>query len=397
LPTLMKTITRSDVKMKAMPTSLITEGKIDLLVIARGLPRVEVEARDEVLVLTRKWRVRGIERFHTTVIKRFVNAAKLAILLGLQRSEGLKDGTRVRFTNTDPRLHQMFIESLKELGIDDFSVHAYYCYCERCGLKKLKDAIKEFEKLTEVEVKAIYTNKYAHKVVFQTDVNDRMLAMLLIRAEELLRELAAKGLLPREIVAKYVLGSLEGDGCIELRLKKSMNKDSEKADGLFLRISERNTEAAADLKEIFRRYFGIQLHSYGYDHIGSINLQRALMMLNDDIIPLRHKNKVVTRVMLAFRRKGLPWILVQLAKNHRDNWFTAREASKVLGKRCNHVREKLAALEKDGFLTSIKCKFSPNGKGTPIRRIYRLTEKAMQIESLLSSLPPNFSFFRKSY
>ena len=381
--------------MKAMPTSLITEDKIDLLVIARGLPGVKVEARDEMLVLTRKWRVRGAERFHTTVIKRFVNAAKLAMLLGLQRSEGLKDGTRVRFTNTDQRLHQMFIESLKELGINDFSVHAYYCYCERCGLEKLKNAIKEFEELTKIKVKAIYANKNAHKVVFQTDVNDRIVAMLLIRAEELLRKLAAKGLLPREIVTKYILGVLEGDGYVELRLKKSINDDSEKADGLFLRISESNSGVAADLKEIFRRYFGIQLHSHGYDHIGSINLQRALMMLKDDIIPLRHKNKVIKRVLLAFRRKGLPWILVQLAENYRDRWFTAREASKVLVKRYNHAREKLAALEKDGFLASIKCKFSPNGKGTPIKRIYRLTEKAMQIESLLSSLlhtSPTFPF-----
>ena len=372
--------------MKAMVTSFITEGKIDLLVIARDLPRVEVEARGEVLILTRKWRVRGIERSHTTVIKRFVNAVKLAMLLGLQRSEGLKDGTRVRFTNTDPRLHQMFIEPLKELGINDFSVHAYYCHCQRCGLKKLMDAINEFEKLTGLKIRRIYLNRDAHKPIFQLDLNDRIIAMLLIRAEELLRKLAAKGLLPREIVTKYILGVLEGDGYVELRLKKSMNDNGEKADGLFLRISESNTEAAADLKEIFRRYFGMQLHSHGYDHIGSINLQRALMMLKDDIIPLRHKNKVVARVMLAFRRKGLPWILVQLAKSYRDSWFTAREASKVLGKRCNHTREKLAALEKDGFLTSIKCKFSPNGKGTPIRRIYRLTEKAIQIESLLSSL-----------
>jgi hypothetical protein len=120
------------------------------------------------------------------------------------------------------------------------------------------------------------------------------------------------------------------------------------------------------------------------------------MMLKDDIIPLRHKSKVITRVLLAFRRKGLPWILVQLAENYRDRWFTAREASKVLVKRYNHAREKLAALEKDGFLASIKCKFSPNGKGTPIKRIYRLTEKAMQIESLLSSLltSPNSPFWK---
>jgi len=376
--------------MKAAATSLITGGKIDLSVIARDLPGVEVEVRDDALILTRKWKARGIRRTRTTVIKRFADAGKLATLLGLQRSEGLKDGTRVRFTNTDPRLHQMFIESLKELGINDFIVHAYYCYCGRCGLKKLRDAIDEFEKLTEVEVKAIYANKYAHRVVFQTDVNDRMVAMLLLRAEELLRKLAVKGLLPREIVAKYVFGELEGDGNIELKLRRSMDADSDKVNGLSIRVSERDAEAAADLKEIFRRYFGIRLHSYGYDHIGSVNLQRALMMLRDGVIPLRHMDKVVARVMLAFRRKGLPWVLVRLARNYRDRWFTAREASKILERQCNHAREKLAALEKDGFLTSIKCKVSPNGKGTPIRRLYKLTKRAMQIASFLSSLSSQF-------
>ena len=70
--------------MKAVVSSLITGGKIDLLVIAKDLPRVEVEVRGDTLMLMRKWRVRGIERSRTTVIKRFVNAAKLAMLLGLQ-------------------------------------------------------------------------------------------------------------------------------------------------------------------------------------------------------------------------------------------------------------------------------------------------------------------------
>ena len=389
---------KNSTKMKSL-ASLIVGDKIDLSVIARDLPRVKVEIRDDVLILSRRWKVHGAERSSTTIIKRFINAARLAMLLGLQRSEGLKDGTRVRFTNTDPRLHQMFIEPLKELGIKDFSVHAYYCYCQRCGLEKLRDAIDEFEKMTQLKVRRVYVNRHAHRPVFQVDVNDRIVAMLLLRAEELLRKLAVKGLLPREIVGKYVFGELEGDGNLELRLKKSIDTECEKADGLFLRISEKDAEAAADLKEIFRRYFGIRLHSYGYDHIGSINLQRALMMLKDGVIPLRHRDKVVTRVMLAFRRKGLPWILLQLADSFRDRWFTAREASKVLGKRCNHVREKLAALEEEGFLTSIKCKFSLNRKGTPIRRIYRLTERAMQIARFLSSFPPlnTFSFFGKSY
>ena len=293
----------------------------------------------------------------------------------------------------------MFIEPLRELGINDFSVHAYYCYCQRCGVKKLSDAIVEFEKLTGLKIRRIYVNSNAHRPIFQLDLNDKLVAMLLLRAEELLRKLAAKGLLPKEIVAKYISGELEGDGNIELKLSKSADTDCEKIDGLLLRISERDAEAAADLKEIFLRYLGIQLHSYGYDHVGSVNLQRALMMLKDGIIPLRHRSKVVKRVMLAFRRKGLPWILLQLADSFRDRWFTAREASKVLGKRCNHVREKLAKLEKEGFLTSIKCKFSLNRKGTPIRRIYRLTERAMQIARFLSSFPPlnTFSFFGKSY
>ena len=384
--------------MKAV-TSLITGGKIDLSAIVRDLPGVEVEVHDDVLVLTRKWTVRGIKRTRTSVVARFVDAGKFATLLGLQRSEGLKDGTRVRFTNTEPRLHRIFVEPLRELGINDFRVHAYYCYCQRCGLKKLRDAIDEFEKVTQLKVRRVYVNRHAHRPVFQVDVNDRTVAMLLLRAEELLRKLAVKGLLPRRIVGKYLLGVLEGDGNIELRLRKSIDSDCEKADGLFLRISEKDAEAAADLKEIFRRYFGIQLHSYGYDHMGSINLRRALTLLEDGIIPLRHRDKVVKRVMLAFRRKGLPWILLQLADSFRDRWFTAREASKVLGKRCNHVREKLAKLEEEGFLTSIKCKFSLNRKGTPIRRIYRLTERAMQIARLLSSFPPlnTFSFFGKSY
>ena len=385
---------KNSTKMKSL-ASLIVGDKIDLSVTAKDLPGVKVEIRDDVLILSRRWKVHGAERSNTTIIKRFINAARLAMLLGLQRSEGLKDGTRVRFTNTDPQLHKDFIETLRELGINDFSVHAYYCYCERCGPKKLEDSIREFEKLTKVKVKAIYVNKYAHKVVFQTDVNDRIVAMLLIHAEKLLRKLAAKGLLPRKVVASYLLGQLEGDGTIDLKLRRSADADCEKIDGLLLRISERDAEAAADLKEIFRRYYGIQLHSYGYDHIGSVNLQRALLMLEDGIIPLRHRNKVVKRVMLAFKRKGLPWVLVQLANSFRDKWFTAQEASKVLEKRCNHVREKLAALEKDGFLTSIKCKISTNGKGTPIRRIYRLTEKAIQLASLSSSLldpSPNLSF-----
>ena len=45
---------KSDAKMKAAATSLITGGKIDLSVIARDLPGVEVEVRDDALILTRK-------------------------------------------------------------------------------------------------------------------------------------------------------------------------------------------------------------------------------------------------------------------------------------------------------------------------------------------------------
>ena len=70
--------------MKAI-TSLITGCTTDMSVIAKDLPRVEVEVRDDTLILTRKWTVGGIKRTRTTVIGRFADMGKLTTLVGLQR------------------------------------------------------------------------------------------------------------------------------------------------------------------------------------------------------------------------------------------------------------------------------------------------------------------------
>ncbi|MEM0489551.1 MAG: hypothetical protein QW707_10210 [Candidatus Bathyarchaeia archaeon] len=76
---------------------------------------------------------------------------------------------------------------------------------------------------------------------------------------------------------------------------------------------------------------------------------------------------------------------MQLFKAFGVDPFTVPEVSKVLQKAKNHTREKLIELQK-GYLTSIKTKIIANGAGTPMRRIFKLTSKALKIVKLLCLL-----------
>lgn len=373
--------------MKKDPVALkIIKGCFDFSVIARELRGVEVDV-DERWIYLRKKKKRSVVCSET--LKRFVEVRRSSLALGLYASEGSKDLTRIRFTNTNLKLHRDFVDFLRDLGLEDIIAYVYVRK-DLAEDEATLDKIRQFEQMTGVKVKKVYYHERARNPIFVIDVNSVLGAIFVAHAEKWLRKMAAMGALPEEVVSMYIRGITEGDGYIRFRLGKLKNGEYTKVQGFFLQISEKNTEVADDIRKILERYYGIRLHRYGHECIGSINIRNVLTMLKHGIIPERHRSKVVKRVMMAFQRRSLPWILVRLAADYGNKVFTASEASKTLKKRYRHTMEKLRTLEREGFLKSNKCKVPASGNGTPVRRLYRLTEKALQLANLLSSLlsPP---------
>ena len=103
---------------------------------------------------------------------------------------------------------------------------------------------------------------------------------------------------------------------------------------------------------------------------------------------IRFTEKVKERMMIAFQRKGLPWIMMKLIDSFGDKWFSSTEASKVLSKARHHTLETLKGLEEKGYLTSKKVKIFSRATliGTPVRRLFKVTEKGRKLIELFSSL-----------
>jgi len=166
---------------------------------------------------------------------------------------------------------------------------------------------------------------------------------------------------------------------------------------MYLETFESEADAVRDLLTIIKKLVGVNLVAYKTDdQRSSINLYDLLEMLIEDLIPTRYIDKVKERILIAFQRKGTPWILMKLADAFDDRWFSSTEAGQVIHRARHHTLEKLKALEKRGYLTSKKVKdFSKvKPKGTPVRRLFKLTRKARKLTKLLKSLlpsPPPFS------
>jgi len=366
---------------------ITSEGKVDLLTLIADLPsEFQVKVDDECITLNKKWHLKRTEKSCEVTVKRCVNAEKLALALGLYRAEGQKRPRRVRFVNKDPMLHRWFVEALREMGVSEFKAYAQYCFCEECGLRKLKEAVKKFEEMTRVKVINVYRNEAAHNPTFYLDVNNKALAVLLITAEKTLRKEIAYGNVPRNIANRYLRGVMEGDGSLNLKI------DNGKVKGMYLETFESDADAVRDLLTIIKKLIGINLVAYKTDdQRSSINLYDLLEMLVEDLIPTRYIDKVKERIMIAFQRKGTPWILMKLAEAFDDKWFSSKEAGQVIHKARHHALEKLRALEKRGYLISKKVKdFSKvKPKGTPVRRLFKLTRKAKKLTKILKSLLPS--------
>ena len=138
----------------------------------------------------------------------------------------------------------------------------------------------------------------------------------------------------------------------------------------------------------------MKLRSYVYDHVATLNLQHLLELLHDEVFPEEYADKIRHRLLIALKRKGVPWILLQLLKAFGDKAFTVFEASKVLGKSRNHARDSLINLESMGYVKSWKQKISEKRNGTPVRRFFKLTRKTFETAKVLSSLlfPSFYSF-----
>ncbi|MEM3897055.1 MAG: LAGLIDADG family homing endonuclease [Nitrososphaerota archaeon] len=364
--------------MKKKNKIRIIGDKIDLASLAKEIPGIIVKINKNSITLTRKQMTNGKKPNSEITIKRFMNAEDFAQMLGLYRAEGLKKPERVRFANNNITLHKWFIESLRQMGIYKLRVYTYCCFCRKCESEKLRKAIKTFEKVVGVKIRGKYRDEFAHNPMFYTDVNNKPLAIFLNHAEMIFRKEAAKGNIPKPLVAKYLRGMFHGDGYVRLR-RHDLAMDIE--------FWEKDANAAKDLKQILKRYYGLTLRTYyKYSHKCSISTEELLAMLVDDIIPRKHMEKVKKKLRNAYERKRLPWILMQLFKAFGVDPFTVPEASKVLQKAKNHTREKLIELQKKGYLTSIKTKIIANGAGTPMRRIFKLTSKALKIVKLLCLL-----------
>jgi len=273
------------------------------------------------------------------------------------------------------------------MGIRKFKAHAQYCFCNKCGLEKLKKSTEVFEKATGIKVRKVYRNKDAHNPVFYIDVNNRALAVFILSAERLLRKEIVCGNVPKKIALRYVKGLVEGDGSLNLKMEDG------KVLGMHLRVFESEDDAVNDLLVLADKLLGIRLSKYqSHEQQASIDLNDLLELLLNDVVPARFIDRVKERILIAFQRKGLPWILMKLAESFKDAWFSSTEASKAILKVRHHTLEALKALEARGYLISKKMRiYNKTGcKGTPIRRLFRITEKGKRLVALLSSLFPFF-------
>ncbi|MEM2868355.1 MAG: hypothetical protein QXR84_07735, partial [Candidatus Bathyarchaeia archaeon] len=148
-------------------------------------------------------------------------------------------------------------------------------------------------------------------------------------------------------------------------------------------------EAIKDLKIIIKKVLGIDLKIYpGDKQESSINLYELLDLLLSDVVPARFIDRVKQRLLISFRKKGVPWVLVMLAKSFERRWFTSTEASHILHKARHHTLELLKKLEEMEYLMSRKTKIKsrPGAVGTPVRRIFKISEKGRKMIKLFSSL-----------
>ena len=385
-------------KPSANKIRITPDGKIDLSTLLGDLPNeFHVKVDDECITLNKKWNLKRTEKNCEVTVKRCVNAEKLALALGLYRAEGQKRPRRVRFVNKDPALHRWFVEALREMGVSEFKAYAQYCFCEECGPSKLEKAIKKFEEATGVKVSNVYRNEAAHNPTFYLDVNNKALAVLLITAEKALRKGIAYGNVPRNVANRYLRGVMEGDGSLNLKI------DNGKAAGAHLELYESDADAIEDLIVITEKLLGIRLSKYqGGELQASIDLEDLMRLLLEDLVPMRHIKKVIERIMIALRHRRTPWILMRLADAFKDEWFSSTEVSDVICRARHHTLETLKALEKRGYLISKKVKdFSKaKPKGTPVRRLFKLTQKAKKLIKLLKSLLPSplpSTFFPSSF
>ncbi|MEM4888942.1 MAG: PadR family transcriptional regulator [Thermosphaera sp.] len=364
----------------------IINNRIDLISFTKDVQGLDFKITKSTITLIRRWRRGSAEEECTKTIKRYAST-NIVKTLALYRSEGQKDAQRLRLTNKDPKLHKDFIEPLREIGVNEFIAYVYYCYCEKCGQEKLENAVREFEKITGVKVTGRYRNELAHNPVFITDVNSKPLAIFIRHMERMLRKQIAYGNVPKDIATKYIRSIIDGDGSFSIRIKRG------KVDGTYLLIFETDNEAITDILTIFERYFSIKLRTYSEGRITngrqmkSINLDNLLELLLNDLIPDKYLDKVAKRVAIALQRKDTPWILLKLSENFKDKWFSSKEASEILSKSRHHMLERLRKLEEKGYLVSTKKKINNNRIGTPIRRLFRLSEKGRELVEILYSLP----------
>ena len=370
----------------------IVNGYIDLASLLNGLPEdLHAEAGDEYIVLAKTSYAGRVKRCEIR-IRRYVDERLFPEFLGLYVSDGSKKFDRVRFSNTNVQYHKKVADALKHLGAHELVAYVYHSIQDS---RELKEAITRFKALTGAEVHGAYFDARAKNPLFELDVCNKSLAMFLLVAERMFRKAAIAGRLPRKLVARYLRGVMEGDGSIRIRIGRVKKGEEEKAEGVYISISEKNEEIAKDFIKIFYRYYGVKLHSYGYDHVATLNLQHLLELLHDEVFPEEYADKIRRRLLIALKRKGVPWILLQLVKAFGDKAFTVFEASKVLGKSRNHARDSLINLENMGYVKSWKEKISEKRKGTPVRRFFKLTRKALETAKILSSLlfPSFYSFY----
>ena len=378
-------------KPSANRIRITPDGKIDLSSLLGDMPsELHVKVDNEYIMLTKTWRLKGTKRLCKARVRRYIDGNLFSEFLGLYVADGGKKLDRVRFSNTNIRYHKKVADVLKQLGASELVAYVYY---SNPGSRELKEAIIRFEALTGAKVRRTYVDERAKTPFFELDVYNKLLAIFILAVEKTFRKAAVAGRLPRKLVARYLRGIIAGDGNVRIRIGKVKKGDEEKAEGVYIRISEKNKEVAEDFIKILQRYYEIKLHSYGYDHVATLNLQRVLELLLDEVFPEEYADRIYRRLLIAFKRKSIPWILLQLVKAFGDNAFTVIEASKVLGKSRNHTRESLMRLENMGYLRSWKQKISDGRSGTPVRRFFKLTQKAIEVVKILPSFlpPPSFS------
>lgn len=354
----------------------ITRGKIDLASIKP--PGIEMK-------VNKTW----IHLRHgksEAKIRRYVDAAQFARILGLIRSDGSKTENRLRFSNKEIELHQVFVDIMRKLGITNFKAQCYYNPA-RHGYKKLREAIRQYMKKTGITDVNVYYHECAYNPMLHTDVNNIAIKHFILYAEWQIRWLAAKHKLPNEVTIKYIRGIIEGDGNLEIKIKNN------KCEGMHLRISESNEVAAMHVAEIIRRITNIRLTPCkSGDIAASIDLADLLLLWKMDLIPDKYMKKVRERLVIAMKNKDFIWVLMNLWRKFKDKEFTSTEAAELLEKQKHHMLETLKLLEQKEFISSRKVKLAVIRPGTPVRRLFKINKNTKELLRALSSL---FSFLEK--